>query len=71
MLMGMCVRWLERVTDDDQVFDFWFNDVLPSCQEVGERWPGRACVYDFTPSARDYMVGNRQPWVRHLLPQLT
>jgi len=62
-LMRLCLQWLEGARNEDQVFDFWFKDVIPACQEIGERWPGKSCVYNYDHPRRDYLIGNMQPWV--------
>jgi hypothetical protein len=62
LLMRSCIAYLERKFRFNS--DFWFNAVMPAAHEIGERWPGKACIYNFKhpgdDTLKDYV---EQPWV--------
>lgn len=63
-LMRFCIQWLKHVNNNDMVFGYWFNSVIPACQEIGEKWPGKALVYEYRRTNRDWFVyPGKHPWV--------
>ena len=60
MLMRQCIAYLES---GGIHLEFWFKQVIPASRELGERWPGKACVYDFKHPRDDQFRGNEVPWV--------
>jgi hypothetical protein len=61
MLMRQCISFLEK---GGIISNFWFDQVIPASRELGEKWPGKKCVYDFKHPGIDSLSGwVEEPWV--------